>query len=252
MSPSAEIKRLMSAITTVGPVEITLDKDLDPLSIDNIETIKPRLKAALTATGDAQADAAGITLYDAFIAKLAQQSAKTFTLVMQINQTGVKSAYNRPLPLHTPIPLSGDPDQPLGESLRQTGTVTLDDWTDGQSAKLTTVLTPLESDLHTTMTGLAKTMLSRLANTEQPQFQSLMDRMLDNMHFSTTLTCHTQIDLGNFAVTQMTCDRAWTLTIDVAKALPPEVLTAKPQLAQAPPMTLKGTDHLVEETHLVP
>jgi len=102
------------------------------------------------------------------------------------------------------------------------------------------------------MTGLAKTMLSRVANAEQPQFQPLMDRMLDNMRMSATYTCHTQIDLGNFAVTQMTCDRAWTLTIDVAKAVPPEVLKAKPELAQMSPMTLSQTDHWVGEAHLVP
>jgi len=251
--PSAQAemqKHILGTITSVGPVEVTLDKDMTPLSVDNIEAIKPRLKAALTGSGDPRIDAAGMQLYDAFVSGLTPQSAALF--LKQVHQTSAESVYNRPLPLHTPVALPGAPTQFMGATLHMTGTITLDEWHDGQSATVTTVLAPTESDLHVFMSAFVNNMVAKFMTGDNAKYKPVIDRIMDNMRLTMTVTCHATTDLTNFAVTRTDCDSTSAFAIDLAKALPPEMLKEQPQLAHTPPVSLSQISHSVTEGRLIP
>jgi len=243
-------KRILDLITTVGKAEVTLDKDMTPLSIDNIEALKPRIKQGLTNSGDAKADAMGVQLYDAFIAKLTPQTAAAF--LKQAHQAGAGAIYNRPLTLHQSVPLSGAPVSFMGATLHLTGSVTLDDWKDGQSATVTTMLAPTDSDLREFMTGFIHNMMARMTTGNDTKYSEMIERLIANMQMTMTVTCHTTTDLTNFAVYRSTCDTTSAFSMDMAKGLPPEMVKQSPQLANMPPVSMSQVDHSVNEARLIP
>lgn len=250
-SPQAGMqKRILGVITAIGPAEVSLDKDMTPLSIDNIEILKPRIKQGLTNSGNAKDDAMGVQLYDAFVSGLTPETAAGF--LKQARQAGAETLYNKPLPLHTPVPLSGAPLSFMGATMHLTGTVTLDDWKEGQSATVTTVLAPTDSDLHSFMTAFIHNMMAKMMTRDEAEAKDLIDHMVDHMKIAMTVTCHSTTDLTNFIIYNSQCDTTSAFTMDLAKAMPPEMLKQAPQLANMPPMSMRQVEHSVNETHLIP
>jgi len=250
-SPQAGMqKRMLGVLTTIGPAEVSLDKDMMPLSIDNIEALKPRIKQALTSSGDAKDDAMGVQLYDAFISSLTPETAAGF--LKQARQAGAEAVYNRPLRLHTPVPMSGAPVALMGATMHMTGTVTLDDWKEGQSATVTTILAPTDSDLHTFMTTFVHNMMAKMATGDDAKATAVINHMVEYMRMAMTATCHSTTDLTNFVVSSSKCDTTSTFTMDLAKAMPPELLKQSPQLANMPPISMSQVNHSVSEVRLIP
>ncbi len=250
---SATQKHLLGALTAVGPVQVTFDKSMTPLSIDNIDAIKPRLKEALTGSGNAQQDAMGARMYDAFAANLTPQSAAAF--LKQMSEMGNGTVFNRPLVLHKATAFSGDPVDFMGGSLRLSGTATLDDWNEaGHSATVTTVLTPSDTELHTFMTGFLHNMMGKVIpkGDDDARYKAIIDRLIDNMHMTMSVKCETTLDLTNYAVNHTVCDNQTAMTLDMAKGMPPEVIKQKPEIASMPPMTMIQNDHTVSDSRLIP
>jgi hypothetical protein len=192
----------------------------------------------------------GVQLYDAFVSSLTPQTAAAF--LKQAHQAGAETIYNKPLPLHTPVPLSGAPVSFMGATMHLTGTVTLDDWKEGQSATVTTVLAPTDSDLHTFMTAFVHNMMAKMMTADQAQAKDMIDHMVDHMQMTMTVTCHSTTDLSNFIVSNSKCDTTSAFTMDLAKAMPPEMLKQAPQLANMPPISMSQVDHSTNEVRLIP
>jgi hypothetical protein len=251
LSPqAAQKKRMLDLLVGLEPAQVTLDDKLTPQSIDNIEALKPELRQGLTATGDAQQDAIGIKMYDAFIANLTPQSAAAF--LKQLHNAWTDVYFNKPLTLHVATPLDGESVQIMGGSLKLSGSVTLDSWEDGKSATFTSVIAPSDEDLHAFITGTFKSMIDRIAQGDAAAQRRLLEGIFSQMHMSMTETCHSRLDLSNDIAGDMSCDSMTTMDMDLAKALPADMIKAAPQLAQMPPMSMIEKDHIVSSTRLIP
>lgn len=247
-TPQAEQqKRMLTMMVGIGSAQVTLDNQMAPLSVDNIDDMKPKIKQGLTGTGDATKDAAGVKLYDAFIANLTPQSAAAF--LKQAHDAG--QMFGHPLTVHVAVPITGDSVQLMGGTFKLSGTITLDDWVEGKTARITTVIAPSEADLHTFLSGMMKTVLDRMATDSNAQTKDIVEKMVAQMHMSMTETCHTTIDLSNFIANRNECDSVTSMNLDLAKALPPEMVKAAPKLAQLPPITVTQTQKSVTETRLL-
>lgn len=241
-------QQILSLMATVGHAQVTLNDEMVPQSVDNIDDIKPRIKQGLTDTGDATKDAMGMKIYDAFISNATPQSAAKFLAQAYAG----KDILRRPLVLHQPSPIDGDTVHLMGGAFKLTGTITLDDWQEGHSASLTTVFAPSDADMNVFLSGVMKTMLDRLATSNDDKGRDVVEAMIKQMHISMSQTCHTTIDLSNFVVSHSECDNVMSINMDIAKALPADLVKAMPKLAQISAMQTERDTHTVVDTHLLP
>ena len=248
-----QMEKMVQMFRDIGTAQVTMDDNLDPVTVDNIEDIKAKLKLAMTSTPEMQKDNAGEKVYALMFGSLTPQSAGAF-LKMAKRQGNV---YNRPLPLGQAVALSSAPMQFMGTSFNLNSTVELTRWEEGKTAHLMLVMAPTDADMQRFLGGLLKNMMASLMPPDDgkgtnAQMNQVMDRMVANMKMAMKTTCDVDIDLNNDINTHVVCAGETDMSMDLRKILPDDVLKAHPEVgAKLPLITMVQTSHSTNDTSLV-
>ncbi|WP_443747350.1 hypothetical protein [Asticcacaulis solisilvae] len=245
---AAMAAKMSSLLTTVGHVEATYDKDMMPVRIDNLDDIKTKVKALMTADTDPQKKAAGEAVYNMMFANLTPESAAQF--LKQMKQSSM--VFNRPLVVGVDTPVTGDPMTMMGATFRMTGTAKLVSWTEGKSARLTYSIAPTDEDMHNFVVAIVKNVVNQMAAGQDAKVKDMMDRMLDGMKVHMTSTCDVDVDLVDTANSHGDCTTRSDMTMDLRKMFTEDDLKAKPELAQKlQVITMTQSGHVVVDSVVV-
>ncbi|ESQ86983.1 hypothetical protein ABAC460_21625 [Asticcacaulis sp. AC460] len=230
-----------SLIKSIGVAKVTMNSNLEPVSVDNIEDIKASMKSLLTAGSDGDE---GTLLYNMLIANQTPETAAN--LIRQSNKA--VSFYNIPLTLGQPVELPPATLDFLGSTLKTRTTMTLKSWEAGKTARLSYVMNPTEEDLNAFMSVMMKGMASQLSQGEEAENVEIMNRIADNMTMTMVEDCEIDVDLVNPINYTSTCDTDIVMSIDLLKIMqvesPPEGTPAV--------MSFKQSSHKVSDTRVVP
>ncbi len=234
--------------SSLGPIEVTFDKDMAPVRIDNFDALKDKLHTAmlqssLNKNGSAEA------VYNAMFANLTAESAAKF-----LNQAQTQaSPFNRPLVLNQTVAMSGAPLNFFGADLNLNASMTLVSWEEGKSARIHYVLAPSSDDLHNFMTKMIRTILSKSAQQPDAKTQEMFDRLMANMHMDMNTDCEIDIDLANSTGRHSDCHTTVAMSLDLSKMLTEADLKAHPDAAKSlPVVTVNSDSHAVSDTVITP
>ncbi|ESQ83085.1 hypothetical protein AEAC466_14575 [Asticcacaulis sp. AC466] len=245
-SPSAPlVDELAKVIRGIGPAQLTLDRNLDPVSIDNIEDIKAHIKTSLEGSSAMQG-AAGTMLYNMMIGNLTPETAAGL-----LRQNGQRGSYlNKPLTVGQAVAFGGEPISLMGGTFRMGGTVTLTKWEEGKAAHLTSVMAPTQDDLRTFIGGVIKNMMgSAMAmdtTKKDPEaakaVNEMFDRMVAAMDMKMSMTCDTDLSLVNYVDTHTVCSTSTVMTMDMGKMAPRGPSEDKPAVMTVTQMARQTAD----------
>jgi hypothetical protein len=240
-----QMKLVEGMIKGIGVAEVTMDKDLRPVSVDNIETIKATINA-LADMGKGE-DATEMKIFQLMVKDMTPQSAA------ELISKGQKSSsyFNRPLELNKLVELPSETVEMMGTVLRTNMTMTLTGWEEGKAARLRFVMKPRDEDLRVFVSGILKAMVDQMPEKDEGTTKEIMGRMADHMEMTMVETCDVDVSLVNSIDTRATCDDAMKMTMDLKFIFPQDVLEKQPDAAaNMPVITLTETSKKVVETKL--
>jgi hypothetical protein len=238
-----QMKLVEGMIKGIGVAEVTMDKDMRPISVDNIETIKATVNAlADMSKGE---DANELKIFQLMVKDMTPQSAA------ELISKGQKSAsyFNRPLEMNKLVELPSETVEVMGAVLRTNSTMTLTGWEEGKTARLRFVMKPRDEDLKVFVSGILKAMVDQMPEKDEGTTKEMMGRMADHMEMTMIETCDVDVSLVNSIDTRATCDDAMKMKMDLKFIFPKDVLEKQPDTAaNMPVITLTETSKKVVET----
>lgn len=240
-----QMKLVEGMIKGIGVAEVTMDKDLRPVSVDNIETIKATINA-LADMGKGE-DATELKIFQLVVKDMTPQSAA------ELIAKGQKSSgyFNRPLELNKLVELPAETVEVAGAVLRTNMTMTLTGWEEGKTARLRFVTKPRDEDLKVFISGFLKAMIDQMPEKDEGATKEMMGRMAEHMEMAMIETCDVEVSLVNSVDTRSTCDEAMKLKMDLKFIFPKDVLEKQPDAAaNMPVITLTETSKKAVETKL--
>lgn len=238
---------MVKTMKDIGVAQVTLDNDLTPMSVDNIEDIKAAFKTMLTSSPSYAKDGMGDKLYDFMFANLTAESAAD--LLKQGRQA--KTFFNRSMVVGQPVAMTGEPMKILGSSFNMNATLTLTSWQEGKTAHFIYVMTPTPEDLHTFIAGFMQNMMSKMMPQADASMSKLMTNMVNAMHITMTLSCDVDVNLANNLENHSVCTNKTDMSIDIKSALPPEMLKDNKAMADMPTMTMTQDSTITTDSVLV-
>jgi hypothetical protein len=235
----------MKVIRGVGPVYVTLDGNLDPVRVDNIDNIKAYIKKALETDSGFPAEVVPL-VYNMLTADLTPETAADL-----LRQNGQRGGYlNIPLTIGQPAAIRGAPVFLLGGAFRVDGTVTLTKWEEGKTAHLTLVLTPTQEDMRAIIRGVSKKLLRgttielspKDTEAENKAMADILDEIAAETDIKMSMTCDTDLSLVNYIETHMVCLSSTQTTMDRGKMRPTDPSGEKPPVTTRAQTTRHAVD----------
>jgi len=245
----AMMNSIAQMMKDMGPAEVTLDRNLMPQRVDNIEDIKAKAKAALNASPEFKDNGVGDMLYNMMLANLTPETAADF--LKQSKQAG--DFFNKPLTIGQPVAMGGEPISFMGGTFKMNGTMTLVSWEEGKTAHLTYVMTPSAEDMRTFVGGIIKnlmnSMMPAMTQNSDPEtmkmVQEMMDRMVQNMRITMAMSCNVDVSLVNYIDNHTECVTDTVMDLDLKTMMPDAMLKENPDAAKSLP-----TIHMVQKMHM--
>jgi hypothetical protein len=249
-------QRVLQVFKMIGSAEVTLDSEMTPVRVGNLEQIKTNLLNLATADSKPEEKDKAKQIFDLMLGDMTPESAAS--LLRQAKQAGV--AYNRPLTMNQPVAMNSENFQFLGATLKMDGQMTLTNWQEGKTARVHYTTAPTDADLQLFVTTLAENLLTRITplldektKTSMAQVRPMLVRVISGMQMHTETICDMDIDLTSTIVTHNDCNGTVDITMDMRKVLTETQLKANPEAAaKMEPIKIVQTSHTVSDTTLVP
>ncbi len=251
MSPADIQQKVTGMMKLIGNPELSYDSHMRPKRIDNLDALRGNVKAMVMMATNAQNADKVSSIFDLFLNDITPETAASFLR----QSPRARLPFDKPLPLHTAVPLAPETFSLYGASLTLGGTATLDSWEDGKAAHLTLTISAPEADIHQFADTLVDAILQKAVvavNTYAPQpatpqqglsdagapiakqidqFRPMIHKAIDNMTLRITQTCKVDVDLTDTALTQSDCTTDFYGRIDPSKLMTAEQLKANPEAA---------------------
>lgn len=253
MNPADIQQKITAMLKLLGNPQVSYDTHMRPVRIDNLDALKANLKNMITVSVPSQNAQQFSQIYDLFTTDITPESAASMLRLSMRSRL----PFDKPLPLHTAVPLDKAAFDLYGASLPIGGTVTLESWEDGKAAHLTTVTEPAEADMHLFMNTLVDAVMKKVVvafgqNVKPEQIDAIkpmITRFIDGTVIRVSQTCKIDVDLTDTALTHSDCATEVFARIDTSKMLTDEQRKASPEAAaKLQVMTVSETVHSVSDT----